>query len=82
MPKPSLAEALAGQQPRYGGPSCRVCDLLPTLPDEDAKALRTAFEDRRYTGTMIVNALKDYGEDVSISTVRRHRRRECSSQRS
>ena len=81
MPKPSLAEALAGQQPSYGGPSCRICDLMPALPDADAAALKTAFDDRRYTGTMIVNALKDYGEDVSISTVRRHRRKECSAQR-
>ncbi len=81
MPKRSLAEALAQQQPRYGGPSCRVCDLLPMLPDEDATALRSAFLDRQFTGTMIVNALKQYGEDVSISTVRRHRRQECASQR-
>jgi hypothetical protein len=81
MPKPSLADALAGQQPRYGGPSCRICDIIPTLPKEDAAALQAAFDDRRYTGTMIVNALKDYGEEVSIATVRRHRRKECSAQR-
>ena len=81
MPKRSLAEALAGQQPRYGGPSCRICDLIPILPESDAAALKTAFDDRRYTGTMIVTALKEYGEDVSISTVRRHRRQECASQR-
>ena len=37
--------------------------------------------DTRLTGTMIVRALEEYGVNVSISTLRRHRRRECASLR-
>lgn len=76
---PSLAQALEKQTPKHGGPSCVVCDLIPTLSKDDANALNQALENPRLTGTMIVRALEDYGTTVSISTLRRHRRKECSA---
>lgn len=81
MPKPTLAEALAKQQPRHGGPACVICELMPTLDKADQDALNNAMLDTRLTGTMIVRALEDYGVNISISTLRRHRRRECASLR-
>lgn len=81
MPKPSLADALSRQKPRHGGPSCVICELIPTLDKTDQDALDNAMSDTRLTGTMIVRALEEYGVNVSISTLRRHRRRECASLR-
>jgi len=54
---------------------------MAELDAEDAKALTAAFANPRVTGTMIVKALQEFGKDASISTVRRHRRGECSRQR-
>lgn len=82
MPKPTLADALAQQTPNNGGPSCLVCDLIPTLGNDDVTALNAALENPRITGTMIVRALEQYGTTVSISTLRRHRRKECAAFRS
>lgn len=79
MPKPTLAEALAHQTPNNGGPSCVVCDLIPTLGKDDVTALNAALENPRMTGTMIVRALEEFGAIVSISTLRRHRRKECAA---
>ena len=79
MPKQTLAEALAQQVPNNGGPSCVVCDMLPTLDKQDVAALNAALDNPRITGTMIVRALSEYGATVSISTLRRHRRKECAA---
>lgn len=74
----TLADALANQRPRTGGPSCQVCDLQDTLSEADKEALQEAMGNPRITGTMIVRALQDYGADISVGTLRRHRRKECS----
>lgn len=81
MAKQSLADALAAQHPRHGGGRCTVCDLLPTLATDDRNAFVTAIDDPRMTATMIVRALEDYGVSIPVGTLRRHRRRECSTLR-
>jgi hypothetical protein len=78
---PSLAEALSSQAPRHGGPYCQVCELIPSLNKEDVNALNEALDNARVTATMIVRALEEYGASISIATLRRHRRKECSTLR-
>lgn len=75
----SLAEALAKQQPRYGGGVCTVCELLAELKSEDAAALTEALGNHRMPATLIVRALEDYGRNISVGTLRRHRRKECAT---
>jgi hypothetical protein len=76
---PSLAQSLALQTVKHGGPSCQLCDAIPSLNKEDANTLKEALENPRLAGTMIARALDDYGVTVSIATLRRHRRKECSA---
>lgn len=78
---PSLAESLAKQTPRNGGITCQVCDLIVTLNKDDVNALNEALENPRLTATMIVRALEDYGASIAVGTLRRHRRKECSTLR-
>ena len=78
---PSLAESLAKQTPRNGGLTCTVCDLLVTLNKDDVKALNEALENPRLTATMITRALEDYGTNIAVGTIRRHRRKECATLR-
>ena len=79
MPKPTLAAALAQQVPNNGGPSSQVCELIPGLSKDDVAALDAALANPRMSGTMIVRALEEFGATVSISTLRRHHRRECAA---
>lgn len=74
---PSLADALAKQQPRLGGGTCTVCELIATLDKKDADALNEALSDIRMPGTLIARALEEYGANIGVGTLRRHRRREC-----
>jgi hypothetical protein len=82
MGKSSFAEALAQQARSTGGAACAVCDVIPTLSADDVTALSAALDDPRFTGTMIVRALKECGAMIPISTLRRHRRKECAALRS
>jgi hypothetical protein len=76
---PSLADALAKQQPRHGGLICTVCELLAELKQEDADALTQALQNHRMPATLITRALEEYGKGISVGTLRRHRRQECAT---
>ena len=78
---PSLAEALAKQQPRNGGLVCTVCELLTELKQEDKDALTHALANVKMPATIIARALDDYGKGISVGTLRRHRRQECATYR-
>lgn len=82
MPKQTLAEVLAAQAPRNGGAVCVVCETLPILTDQDRAALTEALGNNRMSATMIARALEQYGVNVPVGTLRRHRRRECAALRS
>lgn len=76
----SLKEALAAQAPKFGGISCHLCQAMADMPAQDREALEAALGDRRFAGTMISRALADSGYDVTVGSVRRHRRGECAAQ--
>lgn len=76
---PSLADALARQNPRHGGLTCTVCELLSELPKEDAAAFTEALDNHRMPATLIARALDEYGRNIAVGTLRRHRRRECAT---
>ena len=77
----SLKDALSAQVPRNGGPACQVCEMVKGLDKADAAALAEAMTDLRVSATMIVKALDEIGQPVSVGTMRRHRRKECATLR-
>jgi len=73
-----LADALQAAKTLPKGPRCSVCQLLETLPKEDAKAFAAALDDQSFPLSGIRRAMEAEGlERIGTYTLRRHRRREC-----
>jgi hypothetical protein len=59
------------RQPNY----CQVLVVYQDHPDL-ADEIREAV-DSRYSGSSVCRVLKSHGIDLSVSSLRRHRRQEC-----
>ena len=57
--------------------SCIVGSFIATLPEEDQKDLRVAF-DGPYKAPAILQVLEKRGAQFNITTLQRHRRGVCS----
>jgi len=74
----ALADALQAAKVLPKGPRCSVCQLLETLPKEDATAFSDALDDESFPLTGIRRAMEAEGlARIGTYTLRRHRRREC-----
>lgn len=58
--------------------NCRVREMFDTVPPEDRKALMSAIDNHEITAPAIERALKKNGYFIAGTTIRRHRRGECS----
>ncbi len=59
-------------------PKCDVSIALASLPKKDAAALREAIADEAFPATQIARAVRAEGYRMGDSTVRRHRRGDCT----
>ena len=75
----SLSKRLAEYQPPKVGGYCRTCQLLNDLPKDEAESLRKALADPRISNAGLSRILKDEGYNIADSTVRRHRKGECTT---
>lgn len=57
---------------------CRIREIADALLGEDRDAFISAVNDENITAIAIERALKKNGYPVASTTVRRHRRGECS----
>lgn len=73
----SLSQRIADYKPARVGGSCRTCELLRSLPDADADALRDALADPKFSNAGLAKILRGEGYSVADTTVGRHRRGEC-----
>ena len=74
----SLSDRLANYEPPRIGALCRTCLLLKQLPEKDAEALRVALADKRISSGGLSRILKEEGHKIAETTLRRHRKGECS----
>jgi hypothetical protein len=58
--------------------NCRVREMFDLVPPEDKKALMSAIDNEEITAPAIERALKKNGFSIAGTTIRRHRRGECS----
>lgn len=72
----SLKDRLANvkERPRT---ICRGCRLEASLDPEDLKALKEAMASEM-SGSLIAQALRDEGYEISDQTLQRHRRGRCA----
>jgi hypothetical protein len=74
----SLRETLSNPPPVVAkGPKCQIGLLLLSLPDSEAKALRTAMSDPNWRIRSLHEAIRSEGYDVAYSAVLRHRNSQC-----
>ncbi len=74
----SLREALAAQKPARSL-LCHLCEAMESMAKDDRDAIQDALDDPRMRGTMIARALEATGYNVTVGSVRRHRRSECAA---
>ena len=60
------------------GPSCAIRGALDALEPEQAEKLTAALAHPDVQTVKIVKVLKSWGHQTSESTVRRHRKNDCS----
>lgn len=58
--------------------NCRVREIADNLPDADKNAFMDAVNNENITAPAIERALKKNGYPVAGTTIRRHRRGDCS----
>lgn len=58
--------------------NCRIREIADNLPKEDQAAFMGAINNEEITAPAIERALKKNGISVAGTTIRRHRRGECS----
>lgn len=58
--------------------NCRVREIADSLPEGDKDAFIDAINDENIAAPAIERALKKNGYPVASTTIRRHRRRDCS----
>ena len=69
-------EAARNYQPMTGS-RCTVCQMLLTLPADEAVDLRDILADGNVMGSAIAKALNNCGHPVKPITVQRHRNGGC-----
>lgn len=74
----SLSKRIAEYEPPRIGGRCRTCAALSEASPEDRAALEAALADPRYSNAGLSRILKEEGFQIQESTVRRHRRGECT----
>ena len=74
----SLSKRIAEYEPPRIGGKCRTCLALEESSPEDRAALQAALADPRYSNAGLSRILKEEGFQIQESTVRRHRRGECT----
>lgn len=57
---------------------CRIREITESLPEEDRAAFIGAINNESINSPAIERALKKNGYSIGSSTIRRHRRGECS----
>lgn len=71
-----LREAFEQTETRRTGGVCTISELLDALDADDAVFL-TELLDSEVASSRIADTLRGIGQVVGVSTIRRHRRREC-----
>lgn len=71
-----LREVFEQTQRRRSGGVCTISELLDGLDGDDAVFLRELM-DSEVASSRIADTLRGVGQVVGVSTIRRHRRREC-----
>lgn len=78
MSKPSLLNEIAVINNARYVPVCGYQTLLDTLDKPDQVDLEAAMSDLGIQGSAIERALRQRGHTITSSTLRRHRRGDCS----
>ncbi len=76
MPKSDLYDEILAAQ-KGSKAKCNVALVLAKLADTDQTALKTAIADEGVYGITICRILAKRGIDMSVESMRRHRRGEC-----
>lgn len=69
-----LQELAESPQVRRGG-TCRVMYIYSELEDSDQMAFIQAVENKEINAGRLSKLMKDNGWDISLESIRRHRRR-------
>jgi hypothetical protein len=75
---PKLFDEIFAENRRTPGSGCGITNLLERLKPEDQTDLVQALENPGITTSAIHRALRKNGHGLSVHTVGRHRRKECS----
>jgi len=78
MSKPSLLTDISAINNCRYVPVCGYQTLLDTLDKPDQVDLETAMSDHSIQGSAIERALRQRGHGITATTLRRHRRGDCS----
>ena len=78
MSKPSLLTDISAINNCRYVPVCGYQTLLDTLDKPDQVDLETAMSDHSIQGSAIERALRHRGHSITATTLRRHRRGDCS----
>ena len=78
MLKPSLLSDISAINNARYVPVCGYQTLLETLDKPDQVDLQAAMSDLGIQGSAIERALRQRGHTITSSTLRRHRRGDCS----
>ena len=76
-----LEEIKTIQSAKRIGANCSVLKVVSTMPPEEVKALRAAFEDNTIDSMTIEVWLGRKGYSLRRHTISRHRRGECTCQK-
>lgn len=77
MARQSFTDLINAQTTRKG-PLCLTGQLLEKLSDEERQEVNNALDIPNIPGAAIARALKVWGHDIGVSSIYRHRRKECS----
>lgn len=78
MSKPSLLFDITAMNSARYIPVCGFKTLYNTLTEEDQVDLEEAMADPTIQGSAIERALRQRGHTITSTTLRRHRRGDCS----
>lgn len=75
----SLVERLANVQPKVSGLPCGISKVSEEMSEEERKALEDVLfaEPRTVSNAQLQEILIDEGYDVSSTSIKLHRRRQC-----
>lgn len=73
----NLSTHLRDQRRPRKGPPCSISLIVAALGDDDRRALLDALDDPSVSSSTIWRALRANGIEVALTTIQRHRRKEC-----